>query len=140
MLPTKPSHDSSKIHNIPLYISRKSAASARQYRHHRKQVSLKKVSMRYTVIVEHGESGWGAHVPDLPGCIAAGGTREEALHLIREAIELHIEGLREEACRFRSLGAKAKSLRWEPHNSRVQRAPLRGAADAPSRYPDPDTR
>lgn len=52
--------------------------------------------MRYTVILEHGESSWGAHVPDLPGCIAAGNTREEALQLIREAIELHLEGLREE--------------------------------------------
>jgi predicted RNase H-like HicB family nuclease len=51
--------------------------------------------MRYTVIVEQGESSWGAYVPDLPGCIAAGETREEVLHLIREAIEFHIEGLRE---------------------------------------------
>lgn len=54
------------------------------------------MSMRYTVILEQGESSWGAHVPDLPGCVAAGETREEALRLIREAIELHIEGLREE--------------------------------------------
>lgn len=50
--------------------------------------------MRYTVILEHGDSSWGAHVPDLPGCVAAGETRDEALQLIREAIELHIEGLR----------------------------------------------
>ncbi len=52
--------------------------------------------MRYTVILEQGESTWGAHVPDLPGCVAAGETREETLRLIREAIELHIEGLRDE--------------------------------------------
>lgn len=52
--------------------------------------------MRYTVILEHGETAWGAHVPDLPGCVAAGQTREEALRLIREAIEFHIGGLREE--------------------------------------------
>ena len=52
--------------------------------------------MRYTVILEHGDNSWGAHVPDLPGCISVGETREEALRLIREAIELHIEGLREE--------------------------------------------
>jgi len=52
--------------------------------------------MRYTVILEHGDNSWGAHVPDLPGCVAAGETREEALQLIREAIELHIQGLREE--------------------------------------------
>ena len=52
--------------------------------------------MRYTVILEHGENSWGAHVPDLPGCVAVGETREEVLTLIREAIELHIQGLREE--------------------------------------------
>ena len=52
--------------------------------------------MRYMVIIEKGEKGYGAHVPDLPGCIAAGETREEVLELIKEAIEFHIEGLREE--------------------------------------------
>ncbi len=51
--------------------------------------------MKYAVIVEEGESGFGAHVPDLPGCIAAGETKEEVLELIQEAIEFHIEGLRE---------------------------------------------
>jgi len=51
--------------------------------------------MKYMVVVEKGESGYGAHVPDLPGCIAAGETREEVLELIKEAIEFHIEGLRE---------------------------------------------
>lgn len=51
--------------------------------------------MKYLVVVERGTEGWGAHVPDLPGCIAAGETREEVLGLIREAIALHIEGLRD---------------------------------------------
>lgn len=51
--------------------------------------------MKYLVVVERGKDGWGAHVPDLPGCIAAGETREEALRLIREAIVFHIEGLHE---------------------------------------------
>lgn len=50
--------------------------------------------MRYMVILEKGETSWGAHVPDLPGCIAVGDTRQEALVLIREAIELHIDALR----------------------------------------------
>jgi len=50
--------------------------------------------MRYMVVVERGETSWGAHVPDLPGCVAVGETREEVLRLIREAIEFHIEGLR----------------------------------------------
>jgi predicted RNase H-like HicB family nuclease len=51
--------------------------------------------MQYTVIVEQGDTSWGAYVPDLPGCVAAGETREEVLKLIREAIDFHIEGLRE---------------------------------------------
>jgi predicted RNase H-like HicB family nuclease len=51
--------------------------------------------MKYLVVVEHGREGWGVHVPDLPGCIAVGETREEALRLIREAIVFHIEGLQE---------------------------------------------
>jgi predicted RNase H-like HicB family nuclease len=52
--------------------------------------------MRYLVVVEKGPTSYGAHVPDLPGCIAAGETREEVLTLIREAIEFHLEGLKEE--------------------------------------------
>ena len=51
--------------------------------------------MRYLVVVERGKEGWGAHVPDLPGCIAAAETREEALRLIREAMTFHIEGFQE---------------------------------------------
>ena len=49
---------------------------------------------RYMVVVERGDTSWGAHVPDLPGCVAVGESREEALQLIREGIELHIEGLK----------------------------------------------
>jgi len=52
--------------------------------------------MRYMVVIERGESSWGAHVPDLPGCVAVGETRAEVIGLIREAVALHIEGLREE--------------------------------------------
>jgi predicted RNase H-like HicB family nuclease len=51
--------------------------------------------MKYTVIVEKGKSGYGAYVPDLPGCIATAPTREEVLRLVKEAIEFHIEGLHE---------------------------------------------
>ncbi|HTU67503.1 MAG TPA: type II toxin-antitoxin system HicB family antitoxin [Steroidobacteraceae bacterium] len=51
--------------------------------------------MEYLVVVEKGKSSFGAYVPDLPGCIATGESRREVLKLIREAIELHIEGLRE---------------------------------------------
>jgi predicted RNase H-like HicB family nuclease len=47
----------------------------------------------YTVIYEWGERNCSAYVPDLPGCIAMGKTREETERVIREAIEFHIEGL-----------------------------------------------
>ena len=52
--------------------------------------------MKYTVIIEKGDMSYGAYVPDLPGCIAAGETEEEALTLIKEAIVFHLEGLKEE--------------------------------------------
>ena len=51
--------------------------------------------MEYVVIIEQGETSVGAYVPDLPGCVAVGESRDEAMQLIREAIELHIESLRE---------------------------------------------
>jgi predicted RNase H-like HicB family nuclease len=51
--------------------------------------------MEYIVIVEPSGTGFGAYVPDLPGCVAVGETRSETLALIREAIAFHIEGLRE---------------------------------------------
>ena len=50
--------------------------------------------MKYMVLIEKGEKGYGAYVPDLPGCIAAADTEEEVKQLIKEAIEFHIEGLR----------------------------------------------
>jgi len=52
--------------------------------------------MRYLVVVEQGIESFGAYVPDLPGCVAVGDTRDEVLKLIHEAIEFHLEGLREE--------------------------------------------
>ena len=50
--------------------------------------------MKYAVVIEKGPERYGAYVPDLPGCIAAANSREEVIRLIREAIELHLEGLR----------------------------------------------
>jgi len=52
--------------------------------------------MQYLVVLEKGPASFGAHVPDLPGCIAVGESKEEVLALIREAIELHLEDLRRE--------------------------------------------
>ena len=52
--------------------------------------------MKYLVVIEKGENSFGAYVPDLPGCAVVGERREEALQLIREAVELHITSLREQ--------------------------------------------
>ena len=49
--------------------------------------------MRYLVVVEKGPTSYGAYVPDLPGCVAAGDTKDEVITLIREAIEFHLEGM-----------------------------------------------
>ncbi|MGH2507638.1 MAG: type II toxin-antitoxin system HicB family antitoxin [Ktedonobacteraceae bacterium] len=51
--------------------------------------------MKYMVVVEEGPTSWGAYVPDLPGCVAAGESEKEVLQLIQEAIEFHLEGLKE---------------------------------------------
>ena len=51
-------------------------------------------NMQYLVVIEQGPNSFGAYVPDLPGCIAAGESREEVATLIQEAIEMHIEDLR----------------------------------------------
>jgi len=51
--------------------------------------------VKYAVVYEQGPTSWGAYVPDLPGCVAVGTTRAEVKRLIREAIEFHLEGMRE---------------------------------------------
>ena len=50
--------------------------------------------MQYTVIVERSPRNFSAYVPDLPGCVATSATREGAIQSMKEAIRLHIEGLR----------------------------------------------
>ena len=52
--------------------------------------------MHYAVVIERGESSFGAYVPDLPGCVAVGETEAETRALIREAIEFHLDGMRED--------------------------------------------
>jgi predicted RNase H-like HicB family nuclease len=51
--------------------------------------------VKYLVVIEKGRRSWGAHVPDLLGCIAAAKTRGAVVKLIKEAIDLHIKGLKE---------------------------------------------
>jgi predicted RNase H-like HicB family nuclease len=50
---------------------------------------------RYAVVFERAQSNWGAYVPDLPGCITTGKTLDETKRNIREAIELHLDAMRE---------------------------------------------
>jgi predicted RNase H-like HicB family nuclease len=50
----------------------------------------------YLVVYEKSSNGWGAYAPDLPGCIAVGDTLEETKALMREAISMHVAGLRED--------------------------------------------
>ncbi|PIW00525.1 MAG: hypothetical protein CO108_16905 [Deltaproteobacteria bacterium CG_4_9_14_3_um_filter_63_12] len=52
--------------------------------------------MRYAIIIEKANANFSAYVPDLPGCIATGETLEEVEQLLRKAIELHVQGLRED--------------------------------------------
>ena len=52
--------------------------------------------MKYTVVIEKTPNNYAAYVPDLPGCVATASTREGVLNEIREAIEFHIEGMRED--------------------------------------------
>lgn len=52
--------------------------------------------MEYTVVIERTATNYAAYVPDLPGCVATAGTRDELLDEIRDAIEFHIEGMRED--------------------------------------------
>ncbi len=52
--------------------------------------------MRYAIVIEKAESNYSAHVPDLPGCVATGASIQQVEAEIREAIEFHIDGLRED--------------------------------------------
>lgn len=56
--------------------------------------------MRYAVVIEKLASNYSAYVPDLPGCVATGATREETEQQIREAIHFHLQGLRDDGQRL----------------------------------------
>ena len=75
--------------------------------------------MEYLVVVEKGRRSFGAYVPDLPGCVAVGKSRREVKRLIREAISLHLEALRESgekvpAPTSRSELVKVQAMRQRP--------------------------
>ena len=52
--------------------------------------------MRYAIVLEKAKSNYAAYVPDLPGCVATGATVKTTERRIREAIEIHLQGLRED--------------------------------------------
>lgn len=52
--------------------------------------------MKYLIVIEPTGTGFSAYSPDLPGCVSTGATREEVERNMQEAMELHLEGLREE--------------------------------------------
>jgi predicted RNase H-like HicB family nuclease len=58
--------------------------------------SREKTMKRYAIVIERAGRNYGGYVPDLPGCVATNATVEETEQLLREAIELHVAGLRED--------------------------------------------
>ena len=52
--------------------------------------------MEYVVVIEKAPENYGAYVPDLPGCVSVGDTFAEMLSMIKEAIEFHLDGMRED--------------------------------------------
>ena len=70
--------------------------------------------MKYTVIIERGPRGFGAYVPDLPGCVAAAETEEEVRTLIAEAVPFHLEGLRDSGAPVPQPSCTADSVTVDP--------------------------
>jgi predicted RNase H-like HicB family nuclease len=79
--------------------------------------------MRYAVVIEKAGNNFGAYMPDLPGCIATGATMEEVEALIREAVEIHIEGMLEDnlplppsiaQTRYVEIGSNARMVAAQP--------------------------
>ncbi|MDT8427404.1 MAG: type II toxin-antitoxin system HicB family antitoxin [Pseudomonadales bacterium] len=62
--------------------------------------------MKYAIVIEKAEGNFSAYVPDLPGCIATGESIEEVEQQIREAIEFHIEGMREDGAQIPEPGSR----------------------------------
>jgi predicted RNase H-like HicB family nuclease len=65
--------------------------------------------MKYVVVFEKSPTGWAAYVPDLPGVITTGKTKQETQELIRKAIAFHLEGLREDNLPIPEPSATARS-------------------------------
>ena len=66
--------------------------------------------MKYVVIYEKSRTGWAAYVPDLPGVVTTAPTRNEVRSLIQEAIEFHLDGLREDKLPIPEPSAEAEVI------------------------------
>ena len=66
--------------------------------------------MKYVVVYEKSQTGWAAYVPDLPGVVTTGSTRDEVRSLIQEAIEFHLDGLREDKIPIPEPSAEAEVI------------------------------
>jgi len=71
--------------------------------------------MKYLIVYEKSNTGWGAYAPDLPGLGAAGKTLDEVKELIREAVEFHLEGMREHVDPFLRPARRPNTSRSEGH-------------------------
>lgn len=69
--------------------------------------------MRYAIVIEKADGNFSAYVPDLPGCVATGATVEQTEAEIREAIEFHLEGLREDGLPVPAPSSKVKYVEVE---------------------------
>jgi predicted RNase H-like HicB family nuclease len=76
--------------------------------------------MAYLLVVEPTRTGFSVYAPDLPGCVAAGGTRREALRNMEQAIEMHLEGLDEDGTAPPT--ARASAYQWDRRTGRARRA------------------
>lgn len=67
--------------------------------------------VRYAIIIEKAaDGGYGAYVPDLPGCVGMGSTKEEVLENVSEAIRFHLEGMKEEGLPIPPPASEAENL------------------------------
>jgi len=66
--------------------------------------------MEYLVVIEKAESNYAAYLPDLPGCVATGETSEAVMDAIKKAVEMHLEGMREDGLSIPAPTARAEYL------------------------------
>ncbi len=76
--------------------------------------------MAYLLVLEKTDTGFSVYAPDLPGCVATGSTRRQAVRNMEQAIEIHLEGLREDGCKAPS--AQASAYQWDRKTGRARRA------------------